>query len=344
MLYHMPAEWAPQRSIWLTWPHDRSEWPGKFDAVEWVYAEIIRHISASQQVDLLVQDAIAQEQVQQMLTKAGATMSRVVFHLIKSDRIWLRDSGPTFVKDSSGKSMLLNWQFNAWAKYDNWQNDNQIPPHIAIQHAWPITQPQHHGKPVVLEGGSIEVNGAGLLLTTKECLLDQQAQVRNPGFTASDYQQIFSEYLGVDEVIWLNRGIAGDDTHGHVDDITRFVSDYTVITAIEGSLDDINHQPLQENLHTLKQYKTANGKSLDIIELPMPKALYFDGDRLPASYANFLICNEMVLVPTFNDANDRTALSIIAECFPNREIIGIHAVDLVQELGTLHCLSQQHPL
>jgi agmatine deiminase len=280
----------------------------------------------------------------------------VHFHRWPTDRVWLRDSGPIFVKKINGSSgddlAATNWKFNAWAKYDNWRRDDQIPHHVAKLYKLPEFKPEialGKGKPhrLVLEGGSIDTNGAGILLTTEECLLST-VQQRNPGLgdeaaTRAHLERAFHDYLGIDQILWLNRGCAGDDTHGHVDDITRFVAENTILTCVEPNTADENHLPLAENLDRLHSARNLQGKPFQIRELPMPAPVIFEGQRLPASYANFYIANGLVLVPTFNDANDRHALNIIASCFPTREVIGIHAVDLVWGLGTLHCLSQQEP-
>jgi agmatine deiminase len=337
----MPAEWERQQAVWLAWPHQRSDWPGKFPTIPLVYGEIIRHLSRTQQVKLLVRDGSMQTKAADLLERVDANLDNVAFYQIPTNRVWLRDSGPIFVKRGRQK-IALDWRFNAWAKYRNWRLDNQVPVLIAAKGGPPLIQPEHQGKPVVLEGGAIDVNGAGALLTTEECLLSQAVQCRNPGFTRADYENIFANYLGIDQVIWLSHGIVGDDTHGHVDDITRFVDKNRVVTVVEKHRKDANYAILKKNLQRL-QAARVDGKPLDIVELPMPRPLFFEGVRVPASYANFLICNSIVLVPTFNDPADRTALETLARCFPTREILGIHAVDLVWGFGTLHCMSQQEP-
>lgn len=341
MANRMPAEWERQEAIWLAWPHQKKDWPGKFAPIPWVYVEIIRQIARTQTLRLLVKDKAMESAAKAMLEQSHVNMDKVEFYHIPTNRVWVRDSGPIFIKNGKEK-IALDWSFNAWAKYPNWQLDNKVPQAISQLRKYKTIMPKHAGKRVVLEGGAIDVNGKGALLTTEECLLSQDVQVRNAGFTREDYERVFAEYLGIDQVIWLSHGIVGDDTHGHVDDITRFVGVDKIITCVEPNKKDANHAILKENLKRLNDVK-INGKSAEIIELPMPKPLYFDGARLPASYANFLICNDVVLVPTFHDANDRTALNIIAECFPTRDVVGIHAVDLVWGFGTLHCMSQQEP-
>lgn len=347
--YRMPAEWEPHAATWLAWPHNPADWPGKLQPVPWVYAEILRLLTAHEDVHLLVQNEREEGRARSILERGGARLERVHVHRWPTNRIWLRDAGPIFVRNSAGQVGLTNWRFNAWAKYEDWQLDDQIPARAAELLGVPSWEPtaldqnQNCAKRrVVLEGGSIDVNGAGALLTTEECLLST-VQQRNPGLTREDLEQVFSDYLGVDRVIWLGRGIAGDDTHGHVDDMTRFVAEETIVTCVEPDANDANHAPLAENLERLKAARTAAGKPYTVVELPLPRPVIFAGQRLPASYANFYIANGLVLVPTFNDPRDRVALAMLAELFPEREVVGIHAVDLVWGLGTLHCMSQQQP-
>jgi agmatine deiminase len=348
----MPAEWSPHAATWIAWPHNAEDWPGKFQPIPWVYAEIVRHLSQVEAVHILVNDVPTENRATGHLRRAGANLARLHFHQWQTDRVWLRDSGPIFVKSPVGDLAITNWKFNAWAKYDNYRRDDQIPHHVARHYDMLEFKPEIEtpsGKPhrVVLEGGSIDTNGAGLLLTTEECLLSK-IQERNPGLgdeaeTRAHLEQAFHDYLGIEKVLWLHKGCAGDDTHGHIDDITRFVSENKILTCVEPNTHDENHLPLAENLDRLRSFRNVNNQPFEIVELPMPAPVTFENQRLPASYANFYIANGLVLVPTFNDPNDRHALNIIASCFPTREIIGIHAVDLVWGLGTLHCLSQQEP-
>jgi agmatine deiminase len=351
MNYRMPAEWEPHEATWLAWPHNREDWPGKFGSIPWLYAEIVRLLAERERVHMLVQDAAAGKRAAGILERAGANLAQVDFHQWPTNRVWLRDSGPIFVKDQRGDLNITDWHFNAWAKYDDWQLDNQIPKRAADLFGmprWPVFTIQsdddekQHCRRLVLEGGSIDTNGAGILLTTEECLLSE-VQQRNPGVSREQLEQAFSDYLGIDQVIWLGCGVAGDDTHGHIDDITRFVGPTTIVTTVEPNTTDANHMPLAENLARLKAARTLDGKQFDIVELPLPRPVIFRGQRLPASYANFYIANGLVLVPTFHDPNDRVALNILAEVFPDREAIGIHSVDLVWGLGTLHCMTQQQP-
>jgi agmatine deiminase len=345
--YRMPAEWEPHEATWLAWPHNPEDWPGKFQAIPWVYAEIVRLLSAHELVHILVNDAKAERRAQRILERAGAHLDRVTFHQWPTNRSWTRDSGPIFVRNQEGRVGITNWRFNAWAKYSDWQLDDQVPGRVAELLGLPEWQPSVElpdgsVRRLVLEGGSIDANGAGALLTTEECLLSE-VQQRNPGVTREQLGRAFHDFLGIDHVIWLNRGIAGDDTHGHIDDISRFVAPATIVTAVEPDASDPNHAPLAENLARLKAARTLSGSQFTLVELPMPRPVVFRGQRLPASYANFYIANDLVLVPTFHDPNDRVALNILAEVFPGREVIGIHSVDLVWGLGALHCMTQQQP-
>ena len=338
----MPAEWAPHAATWIAWPHNAEDWPGKFQPIPWVYSEIVRHLSRVEDVNILVNDLAAEKRASLLLRRAGANLARLHFHYWPTDRVWLRDSGPIFVKNEADEVAITNWKFNAWAKYDNWRRDDQIPQHVAKLYAMPDFRPEINDQRLVLEGGSIDTNGAGILLTTEECLLSE-VQQRNPGVSREQLEVAFGEYLGIEKTLWLHRGCAGDDTHGHIDDVTRFVTENMILTAVEKNTADENHLPLAENLDRLKSARNLSGDVFEVRELPMPNPVVFDGQRLPASYANFYIANDLVLVPTFNDCHDRLALNIISECFPEREIIGIHAVDLVWGLGTLHCMTQQEP-
>ena len=347
MMYRMPAEWAPHAATWIAWPHNPEDWPGKFQPIPWVYCEIVRHLSVAEDVHILVNDLAAERRATQMLRRQGANLARLHFHHWRTDRVWLRDSGPIFVKNNSGNIAITDWKFNAWAKYPNHLNDDLIPKQVAELYAMPRMQPkvtltdgtEHR---LVLEGGSIDTNGAGILLTTEECLLSE-VQQRNPGVSRAQLEQAFAKYLGIEKVVWLNRGCAGDDTHGHVDDISRFVGPNTILTAMESNTADENHLPLAENLERLHAARNLSGKPFEVRTLPMPAPVVFEGQRLPASYANFYVCNNLVLVPTFNDPNDRIALNTIADCFPDRTVTGIHCTDFIWGLGALHCMTQQEP-
>ena len=340
--YRMPAEWEPHAATWLAWPHEKSDWPGKFVPIPWVYADIVRHLSQVERVRILVPTASAEREVRGMLKKAGANLSAVDLFHIPTNRGWIRDFGPIFVRNEKGEGAVTNWHFNAWAKYDDWKKDDAATDRLAQKLKWKQWHPEFRQRRVVLEGGSIDVNGCGTLLTTEECLLSP-VQARNPGVARKELEQIFRDFLGVTQVLWLKNGIAGDDTHGHVDDLARCVNATTVVTVVEKDPSETNYHPLQENLVLLRDMKDQDGRPLRIETLPMPAPVYFDGQRLPASYANFYIANKIVLVPTFNDPNDAVALAKVAELFPERKIIGIACLDLVLGLGTIHCMTQQEP-
>jgi agmatine deiminase len=348
----MPAEWEPHSATWLAWPHFRGDWPGKFEPIPWVYAEIIRELSRHERVELIVNDAAFEKRARQSLKLANALSQNVHFHRWRTNRVWTRDSGCTFVCSTSkhvpesehSRTFLqaIKWRFNAWAKYSNYRHDEKLGSLMAKAARSEEIRAHHRDTRVVLEGGSIDVNGAGTLLTTEECLLSK-VQQRNPGFRREDYEQIFETYLGIRQVIWLGRGIAGDDTHGHVDDITRFVAPDTILTMVEPDPSDVNHVPLQQNLRRLKSASDQDGKPFHIVELPMPAPVIFEGRRLPASYGNFYIANGLVLVPVFNDPKDRVALNILADVFPDREIVPIYSGDLIWGFGAMHCMTQQQP-
>jgi len=337
-----PAEWENQEGILLCFPHNGNDWPGKYGAIQWAFIEFIKKISEFEKVFLIVADKKLQEKVSEMLMMAHVSMDKISFIIHKTNRSWMRDSGPIIVQNGS-KREAINFNFNGWAKYKNYQLDKFVPSKVANHLNIPLTQAKYKGKPVILEGGAIDVNGKGTLLTSEECLLHPTIQIRNSNFTKEDYEAIFKEFLGITNVIWLGDGIIGDDTHGHIDDLCRFVNEKTIITVVETDTKSPNYAALQDNLERLQKAVLEDGKKTTIVTLPMPKKVEFDGLIIPASYANFLIINKIVLVPTFNDANDRNALNIIADCFPDREIIGISAIDLIWGFGTLHCLSQQIP-
>jgi agmatine deiminase len=338
----MPAEWEKQEAIWLAWPHNKEDWPGKFETVAWAYGEILKYLSRALRIRLLVKNKSEQQKVADILDAADVLLDKVDFITAATDRSWLRDSAPTFVYDGNRQKTLLHWHFNAWAKYDNWQRDSKVPLQVKQYLGLPLIKPEHKNRHVVLEGGAIDVNGKGTLITTEECLLSK-VQCRNPGFTREDYEEVFSKYLGISHTIWLGKGIVGDDTHGHIDDLARFVNASTVVAVVERNKSDPNHGILNDNLKRLKRARDQAGRQLAVAELPMPKPVLFEGVRLPASYANFLIANDTVLVPVFNDANDRVALNILSEIFPKHKVVGIYCGDFVLGLGTIHCASQQEP-
>ena len=341
--YRMPAEWEPHAATWLAWPHERTDWPGKFAPIPWVYAEVVRHLVPGERVHILVADASSEKGARGVLARAGVDVRRVDFFRIPTDRSWTRDFCPLFVRrDRDGDVALTSWRFTGWAKYRNHKRDAAVPDRLARKLARRQWLPSTGGRRLVLEGGAIDVNGRGSLLATEECLLDD-VQARNPGVSRADLERALAEHLGVRNVLWLGRGIAGDDTHGHVDDIARFVDVRTVVAAVEDDARDPNHEPLRDNLERLGRMQDQDDAPLRVVPLPMPSPVYFAGQRLPASYANFYIGNEAVLVPTFNDPRDRRALEVLSGLFPRRRVVGIHAVDLVLGLGTLHCMTQQEP-
>ncbi|HKN15799.1 MAG TPA: agmatine deiminase family protein, partial [Candidatus Sulfotelmatobacter sp.] len=330
----------------------------KFEPIPWVYTEIVRNLARHERVELIVNDAGTERRVRKLLDKANALSKNIRFHCWATNRVWMRDSGcifltpakfPTLAAKNAARmghppSSLLatKFRFNAWAKYSNWRHDEKIGSLMAETAGAEEIRPLSHDIRVVLEGGSIDVNGRGTILTTEECLLSK-VQQRNPGMSRKDYEKVFADYLGAPHTIWLGRGIFGDDTHGHVDDLTRFVAPDTVVTMVENNPRDANHKPLRDNLRRLRSARDQDGKPLNIVELPMPGPVVFEQRRLPASYANFYIANGIVLVPVFNDANDRVALNTLATLFPTREIVPIYSGDLVWGLGTMHCMTQQQP-
>jgi agmatine deiminase len=335
----MPAEWEKHAATWLAWPHNLRDWPGKFAPIPWVYAEIVRRVSAGETVRLLTGTAALEAKARRVLSAAGVSAARVEFHRVPTDRVWTRDSGPIFVRRGAGGRAIAHFRFNAWAKYPDFRRDLRIPERAARALGVPLLPTGG----VVLEGGAIDVNGRGSILVTEECLLDPSVQVRNPGFGRAEYEKVFREVLGAGNAIWLGRGIAGDDTHGHVDDLARFAGPRTILLCDETDPSDANYAALRENRERLKSARLEDGSRPEVVPLPMPDPVVFRGQRLPASYANFYVCNAAVLVPTFDDPQDRVALGVLGEVFGDREVIGICARDLVWGLGTLHCLSQQEP-
>ena len=344
--FAMPAEWAPHEATWLGWPHNPTDWPDKLDTIRWVYGEIVRKLTPGELVRILVRNAAEERLARRYLSRAGADLRHVRFIVHPTNRGWTRDTGPVFVRrqlERTPETAIVHFYFNAWAKYPDWRLDRRVPETAAQVLGKPLFHARYNGRPFVLEGGGIEVNGRGTLLTTEECYLDPRVQVRNPGLGRKEIEETLSKYLGVTNVCWLAAGPAGDDTHGHIDDICRFVNPKTLVLIREKNRKDVNYRPLAENWDRIRDLRLENGSKPEVVPLPMPAPIYFDGDRLPASYANFYISNHAVLVPTFNDPNDRLALGILAELFRDRPAVGIHAVDLVLGFGTLHCLTQQQP-
>lgn len=341
----MPAEWEPHQATWIGWPHNLTDWPGKFAPIPWVYGEIVRQIVPGEIVRILVNSNAHEEKARRILKRIGVDLSRVQFFRFPTDRGWTRDFGPMFVKRDPPRAdvAIVRFGFTGWAKYPNWQKDCRVPERAVRALRCRKFDAQVKGRTFVLEGGSIDVNGRGTLLTTEECLLDSATQVRNPGFSREEITNVLRQYLGVTNVLWLGKGIAGDDTHGHVDDLCRFVGPRTVVLCEENNPHDANYSPLKENWERAKDLRLEDGSKLEVVPLPLPSPVFLDGQRLPASYANFYVANAAVLVPTFNDPRDRIALGTLAELFRDRPVVGIHAVDLVWGLGTLHCLTQQQP-
>ncbi len=347
--FSMPAEWERHEATWLIWPHNPADWPGKVDTVRWVYGEIVRKIIPGEAVRILVNSKADERLARQYLARAGADLSRVGFILHPTNRGWTRDTGPIFVrreakaKGRARDTAIAHFHFNAWAKHEDWQKDRRLPEVAARLLGKRLFSAQCNGKDFVIEGGGIEVNGRGTLLTTEQCYLDPKVQVRNPGLGRREIEATLETYLGVTNVQWLAAGPVGDDTHGHIDDICRFVNPKTVVLIKETNRKDVNYRPLAENWERIQDLRLEDGSRPEVMPLPMPAPLYFAGNRLPASYANFYITNAAVLVPTFNDPNDRVALGTLAELFPDRPVVGLHAVDLVLGRGTVHCLTQQQP-
>jgi agmatine deiminase len=337
----MPAEWDRHAATWIAWPHHEPDWPGKLGPIPWVYAEIVRVLHTHERVEILCHSAEVRDAATTHLRAHGVELARVGLHVVPNDRVWLRDSAPTGVVTADGSVALVNWRFNAWAKYDNYKLDADVGRAVERISGLPRIEPVRpdNGERVVLEGGAIETNGEGIMLVTEECLLSD-VQVRNPGLSREGYERVFREYLGIRETIWLGEGCVGDDTHGHIDDIARFVAPDIVVLAYEEDPADENHARSQDNLRRLE---LAGGRGLRVEKIPYPRPVVMNGERLPASYANFYIANGVVIVPTFNDPNDRVALNALAALMPDRKVVGIHAVDLVWGLGTLHCLTQQQP-
>jgi agmatine deiminase len=371
----MPAEWEPHEATWIGWPHKLTDWPGKFAPIPWVYGEIARKLAPGEVVRILVNNRQHEVRARNVLRRVGVDPGRVEFFRLPTNRGWTRDFGPIFVRRGPPAAVgavpelevstmpssrdghpqrapvqiarsevaIVRFRFNAWAKYPNWQMDEKVPQRVAKVLRCPVLPARIGGHDFVLEGGSVDVNGRGTLLTTEECLLDTKVQVRNPGLGRQQIESALRTHLGVSNVLWLGCGIAGDDTHGHVDDVCRFIGPGTVVLCQEDNSRDTNYLPLAENRERLQGMKLEDGSRIEVVALPMPAPIYLNGQRLPASYANFYIANASVLVPTFNDPNDRVALGILGDLFRDRPVVGIHAVDLVWGLGTLHCLTQQQP-
>ena len=343
--FRMPAEWEPHEATWIGWPHNVTDWPGRFGPIPWVYAEIVRRIAPGEVLRVLVQSSAHEARARRVLRRFAVDPARVEFFRVPTDRGWTRDMGPAFVRRDGAPAQVAisRFAFNGWARYPDWRRDTRVPEKIAKALGLRVFSAAREGRPIVLEGGALDVNGRGTILTTEECLLDPRVQVRNPGLDRAGYEAVFRDFLGARNTLWLGRGIAGDDTHGHVDDVCRFAGPRTVVLCREPSSADPNYAPLQENRERLEDMRLEDGSRPEVVFLPMPGPIVFEGRRLPASYANFYVANAAVLVPTFNDPNDRVALGVLGELFRDRPVVGIHAGDLVWGLGTLHCLTRQQP-
>lgn len=345
--YFMPAEWEPHEATWLGWPHNADDWPGKFETIPWVYGEMIRKIAQGEKIYLLVRNKADENLARRIIKSVGVDVRKIKFVTHPTNRGWTRDTGPIFVKRTTRagepETAIVHFHFNGWAKYDNWRKDTKVPETAARILRKKLFHAQSGGKPFVIEGGGIELNGRGTLISTEQCYLDPKIQVRNPGLSKGEIETTLRNYLGIKNIFWLAKGPAGDDTHGHIDDICRFVNPKTLVLVREKNRNDENYAPLAENWERIGNLRLEDGSKPEVVELPMPSPLYFEGQRLPASYANFYICNAAVIVPTFNDPHDRLALGILGDLFRDRPVVGIHAVDLVWGFGSLHCLTQQQP-
>jgi agmatine deiminase len=335
--YYFPAEFAPHSATWLSWPHKEASWPGKIDAIYPIYAKFISLVAEGEKVNINVSDEVMKNKASDILANAGANFSNINFFFHPTNDAWCRDHGPAFLlHKNEKKKMVVKWNYNAWGgKYPPYDLDNQIPISIAEHYKLPLAKPG-----IVMEGGSVDFNGTGTVLTTTACLLNPN---RNPTLNQKQIEEYLIQFYGVDNVLWLGDGILGDDTDGHVDDITRFVNSTTVVTVVESNKDDENYLPLKENLELLEKMKLENRKSIDIVELPMPSPVIYQDQRLPASYANFYIANKYVVVPTYRDKNDDKALDILQKYFPDRKVVGLDSTDIIWGLGSFHCLSQQEP-
>ena len=345
--FRMPAEWEPQKSVWMPWPHNKNDWPGLFEKIPNVVGKIIKYLTKHQRIDLLVNNTKSIKTTRAYLKKLGCNIYNIKFHALKTDRIWLRDSGPIFlVNKKNRKKTMLDFKFNAWSKYKNFKNDNKINNYISsylnIESILPKKVNSKKFERVVMEGGAFDNNGFGSILLTRECLLSNK-QERNKGFKKIDYENLFSEYLNAKNFIWLNKGIVGDDTHGHIDDIARFVSKNTIMIAVENNRSDKNYKALKENLKILSNSYDENGKKFKIIKIPMPSPVIVKKVRVPASYLNFFISNKAVLVPVFNVKEDKKVLKIFRKFFTNRKIVAIDCSDLIWGFGAIHCMTQQEP-
>lgn len=336
--YFFPAEWHPHTATWLSWPHKEESWPGKIDTIYKPYAQFIKEVCIGEYVCINVLDDKMQAFATGHLLKEGVDLSKVKFFIHPTNDAWCRDHGPAFLINPTNKTkVIVDWNYNAWGnKYPPYNLDDVVPSLIGSAYNIPVYHPG-----IIMEGGSVDFNGKGTVLTTTACLLNKN---RNSQLSQGEIEEYIHNYYGAEQVLWLGDGIVGDDTDGHIDDITRFVNEDTIVTVVEENANDENYHLLKENLDLLCKMRLQNGKQLNIIELPMPSPVEYDGQRLPASYANFYIANDIVAVPTYRDKNDDKALSILANCFPERKVVGIDSTDIIWGLGSWHCLSQQEPM
>jgi agmatine deiminase len=336
--YYFPAEFASHTATWLSWPHKEASWPGKIETIYPVYAQFIKLVAEGERVNINVVNETMKQKALRHLQDVGANLSNIQFFMHPTNDAWCRDHGPAFVINPKAdqKKLVIDWGYNAWGgKYPPFDLDDNIPTLIAQHYNIPVLYPG-----IVMEGGSVDFNGKGTVLTTTSCLLNEN---RNPTLNKEQIERYLRSYYGVENVLWLGDGISGDDTDGHIDDITRFVNEDTVVTVVESNKQDENYEPLQENFRLLRKLRLENGKAMNIVELPMPSPIIYENMRLPASYANFYISNRYVVVPTFRDKNDDKALRTLETCFPGRKVIGLDSVDIIWGLGSFHCLSQQEP-
>ena len=341
--FRMPAEWEVQKSVWIAWPYNKDDWPGLYQFIPKVILEIITKISKHQRINLIINENA--QNIKKFIK--SNKIKNINFYKIKTDRIWLRDSGPIFlINKKNKKKIILNFRFNGWSKYKNFKNDNKINDYISkfinLEKINPIIKKNNIKKEIVMEGGAFDVNGSGSIILTEECLLSK-IQERNKYFNKKDYEKLFNKYLNIKNFIWLKKGIVGDDTHGHVDDITRFVSKNTIMTAIETNKKDKNYKNLNENLNILKKSKNEEGKKFKIIKVPMPSAIYIENQRVPASYMNFYICNKKVILPIFKVKEDKFVIKIFKDYFKNKKIETVDCSKLIWGFGAVHCMTQPEP-
>ncbi|MBI4530771.1 MAG: agmatine deiminase family protein, partial [Candidatus Latescibacteria bacterium] len=337
--FRMPAEWEPHAATWLSWPHKEESWPGKFDPVPSIFIEIVKALSPHEHIHINVCDDRMEAELRSRLQQTAVHLNAISFHRIPTNDAWIRDYGPTFLTrrvDGRTERAVVDWGYNAWGgKYPHWEEDDAVPTKISTRRRLPLFEPG-----IVMEGGSLDVNGKGTVLTTTSCLLNEN---RNPCLSQKEIEGYLRAYLGVSNTLWLGEGIVGDDTDGHIDDLSRFVNPTTVVTVVEEDPADDNHKILQENLRRLRTMRDQDNRPLEVVTMPMPTPMFYEGRRLPASYANFYIANGVVLVPTFNDPHDAHVLTILQALFPSRRIVGIDCTDLIWGLGAVHCVTQQEP-